>query len=669
MIPDRTRVRWPPRRIAAGLYVAFLAAVLARYLQSYPIPGFLDKLAALATVALFCAAATVLGRDIKAWLAVDDASPVYSVLFAFGGGLGALGGIVLILGWPLPGSLNAKLSGLWIALGVYLLCRLRSFRGLFSRSAIGARFSPIEVLSLALAGFGITAMLLASFAPITYYDSLVYHLALPKIYLQQDRIASVPFNLYSHFPAGVEMLFLFFLRHAPSPDACINLLGWTISLALSAGVAQWCRDLSQREAAPAALALWWTAPVALFLSIGAYVDIPLAFFTVLSLRAFFNAGEKLDIRWIFLAGLFGGFAAATKYTGAITPLILGILVLFTRQASIGDRLRKFVVLGASALAPLAPWLVKNAVEISNPVFPFLYRVFGGAAGWTGETAAGYFALLTEYDHQSAVFLDLLAAPWRLLSSATRFGGGFDVLGDFGWIPFLFLAPLAFLHFRENRAIRMLCAYAVLHGLVWYVGKPVLRFLVPLLPVLVILTVVAVSRIGGPKSKTRRAAGALFIGPLLVSNVFLFFFVNQDLQLFSVPFGFESRDQYLERRLEYYPVFRHLNGLEDPEVKVMVIGEPRTYHLDHDVVAANLFGASPAAAWANAAESGESFRSALVRAGITHVVLNRGEIERLGGFEAFSYSPKGEANLRSFVQSGLPRGGRHGDVFLIPLSSG
>jgi hypothetical protein len=48
---------------------------------------------------------------------------------------------------------------------------------------------------------------LCAFAPPTYYDSLVYHLALPLRYLQEGRIGFVPYNQYAHFPQNMEMIF------------------------------------------------------------------------------------------------------------------------------------------------------------------------------------------------------------------------------------------------------------------------------------------------------------------------------------------------------------------------------------------------------------------------------------------------------------------------------
>jgi 4-amino-4-deoxy-L-arabinose transferase-like glycosyltransferase len=206
-------------------------------------------------------------------------------------------------------------------------------------------------------------------------------------------------------------------------------------------------------------------PAVLFLSTGAYVELPLAGFIFFSVRAFALSQEKQgSSKWLIVSGVLSGLAIAVKYTGAICPIILFLILIPPIISGNKRKIRDLFVFSSSVLLPTLPWLIKNALTIGNPVFPFFYQHFGAHQGWTAQNAAGYFSQLTEYDAKSHMFIELFKAPWNLSGGALRYGGGFDVLGDFGW-PLIFLsAPLAIFLSRKDKNIFLLTIYAAAHFL-------------------------------------------------------------------------------------------------------------------------------------------------------------------------------------------------------------
>ena len=50
---------------------------------------------------------------------------------------------------------------------------------------------------------------LCTLTPPVSADALNYHLYLPKLWLKEGRIFTIPFNIYSFFPQGWEMLYLY----------------------------------------------------------------------------------------------------------------------------------------------------------------------------------------------------------------------------------------------------------------------------------------------------------------------------------------------------------------------------------------------------------------------------------------------------------------------------
>ena len=62
-------------------------------------------------------------------------------------------------------------------------------------------------------------------APAFATDALVYHLAVPKAFLQAGGLVNLPDNIYSFFPQQIEMLYLFALALGSDSLAQLSGLG------------------------------------------------------------------------------------------------------------------------------------------------------------------------------------------------------------------------------------------------------------------------------------------------------------------------------------------------------------------------------------------------------------------------------------------------------------
>lgn len=638
------------KSLVLALYGAFILTILLTYFASYPLPAFLSKLSAVACAVYLLACCHAVGRLLLASRLrpvethPDSFDYALSALYSwFGAGL--LGTVVLLLGWAMPGALSPKLIALNATLAVLIVFDAKKNGAAFLR---WPEFAPsfFQIFAICIAASGILVTFVSCFSPITYYDSLVYHLALPAIYDQTGKIFPVPTNLYSYFPANVEMLFLFIINQFPEPDYVINLFGWLGSLTLSAGISAWGYEMGGRRQAILSLFLWWTMPVVLFLSIGAYVDLPLGGFTFFSVYSFqMSRQRQWDLTWLVIAGLFSGFAVATKYTGAICPILLGLtLLLFLLRGKV-SALRIGVFTGAAFL-PASAWFLKNWVALRNPFFPFFYQWLGVPSGWNTSNATGYFSQLTDYGAKSNLLLELLRAPFSLSASAMKYGGGFDVLGDFGWPLLLLSAAPAFFLVRKESVVRFLSVYALGYFLFWFSTKPVFRFLVGVLPIMTLLASASLAWLSGTGGMIIRLVTAFLSVPWLLSNFFLYFFICQGLQPFSVSLGFESAVDYLHRRLVYYPAFEFVNST--PEEKVLLIGEQRTYHLKAPFLASNLFAPSPISVTANSAKNSADLKAFFQANKISRIIINEAEIERLGGMSKFGFTNHGVSRLQEFL---------------------
>lgn len=563
--------------------------------------------------------------------------------FSLGLGFGALALLVVAMGWIPFGTLNTRLMLIQI-FGIYFLisCLIESFKFLREKKTSGFTLPAFKSLCFIITCIPSAICLITAFSPITYYDSLVYHLALPAHYVLEGRIAPAVFNLYSFFPENTEMLYLLIIGRFPEPEYVINLMLWGFSLLVSIALFRWTREKWDANTGWIGLALWWTMPAVLLLSVGGYVEIPLSLFTLLSLIAFDVFQQDKRTRWLLLSGLFSGFACATKYTGAITPIFLSLTLLRYLKP------KEFVFFCITVLTPMLPWLGRNAVTIGNPFFPFFYKWFGGNIGWTTQTADAYFQMLTEYGAKSSLFFELLSAPFHMITNAAKFGGGFDVLGDFGWPLLIVLAPLGFYVAWRSDKSRWLVVYCLFHFSFWFITKPVLRFLVGVLPLYSIVGALALKRMLLDHKNIIRLPTAMLCALFLYSNITMYFFISSILKPFSVPLGGIARETYLSTRLSFYDAYTHINNELSIHDRVFLIGEQRTYHLRIPYISASIFAPSPLAKVSNESKEFTVLENEFNKQRVTHILFHQREVERLGGLEKFGFNKQGKLILTRFL---------------------
>ena len=149
------------------------------------------------------------------------------VVFGLGVGYGALG--FVMLGMGLVGVIYAPVG--IVALlglgGVGVGPLLREMRGVGApiRSAIGGlRYGP-NLFLLGVIGLCVGAALVKALVPVATQDDLMYHLALPRRYIEDHAVAFYPDSTYSLFPQLMEMLYTWGLLLGSDRLAVLFALG------------------------------------------------------------------------------------------------------------------------------------------------------------------------------------------------------------------------------------------------------------------------------------------------------------------------------------------------------------------------------------------------------------------------------------------------------------
>src|SRR5580658_2800827 len=226
---------------------------------------------------------------------------------------------------------------------------------------------------------------IAAFAAFTWYgffnalapehssDGMAYHLSEVVIYQQAHGFPRITNDIYASLSQGIELLYLFafdFGRHSAAA-----LVHYAFLIALAFLVLSYGRRIGRPAVGVAGAIFTYTSPVVLRDATVAYVDVALAavLFAVFYLLQVWD--ESRDSKLLAPIGLLAGFCYAVKYTGFLAvPYAMGFVAWKMWRAR-KPLLRPALVVALLAAVMLLPWMLKNWIEVVNPVSPLANRTF------------------------------------------------------------------------------------------------------------------------------------------------------------------------------------------------------------------------------------------------------------------------------------------------------
>ncbi len=412
-------------------WVTMLAMMLASFY------GFVQAMTVILTdgimAVLVLVAAGGYGYAIFRLAAPEGTPRLLGLATAAALGLWLLSTAVLVVGSAVGGALTGYVWWPIVAVGV-LLALIQAHRAL-GRAQIRPRLSGgslVWVLVAVAAGIWLAG---ATMPPgwmgnltADSYDVLEYHLQLPREYYHAGRVQTLTHNIYSHYPLGVEMLFLLgmCLRGGAYEGIYLaQMMGGLFAAVAVVGVFGGLRGTASEPAlaesfrARAAVPLLATAPWVIYLSWLAMAELGQICYLALALvwlRLWLRRPSARTAGWI---GAMLGAACAVKYlsVGLIVAPVAAIMLAVSLRSP--RRLRQVGLAGALTLLLFSPWLIRNAAATGNPVFPLATNIFGNghlsvesARRWRDGHAPGYHPPVPQPpDYQP---------PERRISRAVRF---------------------------------------------------------------------------------------------------------------------------------------------------------------------------------------------------------------------------------------------------------
>ncbi len=468
------------------------------------------------------------------------------------------------------------------------------------------------------------------------YDILEYHLQLPREFYNAGQVATLDHNVYSHYPLGVEMLYLLSmsLRGGGYEGTYLAKLmhGATALLAVGALWTSLRRNDSRAgmTGGKAAAIMLATSPFVVYLSWIAMVELAQIFYLTLALLWLREWASEPGWKSAACIGLACGAACATKY------LAVGFVAIPVLSMLAGGCLRRpsrlLHLAAAIALTTVlfSPWLIRNFAATGNPVFPLATRTLGrghwdqqSEARWVaGHSATPQPPVPTPPDWKPPAPTPRLQLLWKnFLNPASL-----SWFSTAGICAAIFGAGVAVAGAARRSAWALAVAgVAIIQVGVWIAftrGMPP-RFLVPILVPTSLLTGVLVSWLLGHAQRRVHRALAWLI-PLFVALTGL---LTAGALYPRAAAGVDFRGLELSAVATEAQPWRLAWELPD-ESRVLLVGSATPLYYPPDTLYATAFDLHPLADMYGRGLSGRQMLTELRARGITHLWVDHVEIRRL-----------------------------------------
>ncbi|OGQ90334.1 MAG: hypothetical protein A3J85_01665 [Desulfobacula sp. RIFOXYA12_FULL_46_16] len=477
--------------------------------------------------------------------------------------------------------------------------------GLFTKKSI-----PILLLSALLSSI----ILMASVPPVSR-DALTHHLAVPKLYVQEGAIHELPEIIPSYYPQLLDLIYCIPLIF--DADIIPKYIHFSFALLTALLLFLYLKKNLNHFYGLAGVLFFLSLPVIIKLSVTAYVDLGLIFFSTASLISLLKWQEdQFRFKWLVCSAVCCGFALSTKYNGLITCFLLTTFVPFIYlkkceyrpdQKKISAQIRSLgycISFFLITLAIFSPWMIKNYIWTQNPVYPLYNNYFNPEINTLSddepsEPTMNHF-LIRKLIYQETL-LETISIPLRIFfqgedDDPKRFDGKLN--------PLLFFLPIcAFLPFKRNRHAdekdghkKILLLFSILYILIVFFQQDMrIRWIGPAIPPLVILSAFGLKNLFEFNiSIMSSAQGKIYTSVLRTIPVLLLIFMAglnavYVFQLFRKiePLSYithkVTRSEYIEKFRSEYPVLQFANQdlAQGTKILALFLGN-RRYYSDHDI---------------------------------------------------------------------------------------
>ncbi len=646
-----------PGMLIDPMWAALYSLAAAEFNVS--VQAFVHAAGALGFMAGFGLFGVLLGRRLLALCRVELA-PEQSLPASFALGAGGIGLVMFLL--AAAGLFNPVVIrvGAGTALVLLIVANRDAFRRIGSLEQAVAAFSlprrPFTIFLACLAAPILVLVVLASLTPEIFYDSLVYHLGLPNLYLLEGGLVRTPECSFAGMPNLIEMVFAFAMAICgeTGPKSTIVVFSLFSALSLRAFVPLGI----DRKATRLAMVLFFASPVTLFAATKTSVELPWALFTILAAVFLVDGFRRSDAHApVILAGVFCGLAMATKYVA--WPFFFAFVVAalaggFLFRVDLATTLRKCVWMSLAATVVVSPWVVKNLVYYNNPVHPMMNSLFSNFREpddiFVKQRFADNRSLSGGFAAALRRPLTFATEPWRITMQGNNES---TMIGPL----FLMLLPWLFVPGYGSPQRRMLVVLFVVLWLLFFAMHNYARYFIPGFAILTLLLAAAFLKVCTPRARFLLAG--LMAVTVFGQTAFVFrSWWNTDA--WTTVLGGTAREDYLVGSHPLYPspyfeTSRWIDANLKADAKLLIVGDARGLYYQRRFRASGQHDRQLFTLALDRAQSATDLAADLQRQGFSHIVFNYAEMIRLyDGFmpELVSFNDRQRLILEQFWAENL-----------------
>lgn len=393
--------------------------------------------------------------------------------------------------------------------------------------------------------------LIGALGPELAFDSLWYHLTLPKLYLENHSIFHISGGLlyYSEMPKSVEMLYVFAL--SLDSEILAKFIHYLFGILSLVAIYKLSRIFLPVKVSLLACVIFYSNLVVGWESVTSYVDLGWAFFEISALYYFLLWFSQKKFKYLVYCAILIGFSISSKIISFNSIAIFSLLILyisFISRTNIKIIIRNVVsFITISILIPL-PWFVFSFINTGNPFYPLL---------------------------QSSVPLENSS---NLL----------DILKLFIYSPdpinpiYLIFLPIFLLFYKNTSSIfKLLSIYSFIAIIFWVFVSSIggTRFLIPYLGVFSILSASLFIYI-----KNGQLIKYFYLLVFIIAFSSIFYRAAANFKYVPFVFGIESKETFLSKNLNYsfadfYDTDAYFKNNIKSSDKVLLFGFHNLYYVN------------------------------------------------------------------------------------------
>ncbi len=469
----------------------------------------------------------------------------------------------------LTAQILAVTTFLYIVITIFLFNKTMysfffQFRNAINNYRKGPPFSLFGPLLLILVALQVGVNFIGALGPELAFDSLWYHLTLPKLYLLSHTISFIPGGLfyYSTMPKLVEMLYTSSL--ALSNEIIAKTIHFTFGLLCCVVLYKVARIYVTKFYSLLAVVLFYSNLVVDWLSITAYVDLGRTFFELLALLALLYWSEKKENKWFFMSAAMLGFTVATKIL-ALESFTIFLLLIFIIGIQKRIKLRKLFLLLLQytiiVFVVILPWLLFSYTTTGNPLYPFFSKTY------------------------QVHLHSFLVNPLEFVNYFYNF---FTASSDpISPVYIIFLPFIVIWYKKFDFQFKILLLYVALGLLLGYIIPQTggTRFFLSFLAVFAILIVKLLCDVKNTNEKYNILIATFTIYLIITTAIFsIFYRTAANAKYLPVIIGVESRDTFLSHNLnfsfgDFYDIDKYFsNNIKKTDI-VLLYGFHNLYYID------------------------------------------------------------------------------------------